>query len=320
MPSQQLIDCLNQVLADLYAEYISLRQRHWHLRGITFRDVHLFFDEITDEVLGYIDTVGEYVVSFGADAVASIGRINSLYSIPTSPEGTHDPVALLRNGLEATLYLKGKFAAISDCAEECNEYGVTNSAQDIITHLDKFIYKYQAFLQSTDVVEVYKAYRSTSSYTSNRESVYLDDGTSITFETTESIYIDEPVDVMIAKMNDDQHLVFGWANVSITEDGDIPLDWQGDVTAPQVLEKAAYQYVLKNKGTGEMHQGDTVGYLVESVMMTKQKMAAMGIPEGVVPEGWWIGFYVPDDEVVAKIKNGTYKMFSIQGKAKRLKV
>jgi hypothetical protein len=121
-------------------------------------------------------------------------------------------------------------------------------------------------------------------------------------------------------MNDDQHLVFGWANVSIDADGDIPLDWQGDITSPQVLEKAAYKFVLKNKGTGEMHKGESVGYLIESVMMTKQKMEAMGIPEGVVPEGWWTGFYVPDDEVVAKIKDGTYKMFSIQGKAKKLKV
>lgn len=164
------------------------------------------------------------------------------------------------------------------------------------------------------------AFRSTTINNSKSESVYLDDGTSITYRTEESIYIDEPIDVDIAKMNDDQHLVFGWANVSIDENGDIPLDWQGDITAPGILEKAAYQYVLKNKGTGEMHQGETVGYLVESVMMTKQKMSAMGIPEGTVPEGWWIGFYVPDDEVVAKIKDGTYKMFSIQGKAKRIKL
>jgi hypothetical protein len=134
------------------------------------------------------------------------------------------------------------------------------------------------------------------------------------------VYIDEPFEVDIAKMDEEQHLVFGWANVSIDENGDVPLDWQGDITSPQVLEKAAYKYVLKNKGTGEMHQGESVGYLVESVMMTKQKMASMGIPEGVVPEGWWVGFFVPDDDVVAKIKDGSYKMFSIQGKAKKLKL
>lgn len=163
-------------------------------------------------------------------------------------------------------------------------------------------------------------YRSRSYRTIENESVYLNDGTSISVETVESIYIDEPFNIDIAKMNDDQHLVFGWANISITEDGDIPLDWQGDITSPEVLEKAAYQYVLKYRTTGEMHQGEAVGYMVESVMFTKQKMEAMGIPEGVVPEGWWIGFYIPDDDVVAKVKSGEYKMFSIQGKAKKLKL
>jgi hypothetical protein len=164
-------------------------------------------------------------------------------------------------------------------------------------------------------------YKTTNIRNSVTESVYLEDGTYVSIDRSESIYIDEPItEVDIAKMSDDQHLVFGWANVSINTDGSVPLDWQGDITSPQVLEKAAYQYVLKNKGTGEMHQGDTVGYLVESVMFTKQKCEAMGIPEGVVPDGWWIGFYVPDDEVVAKIKDGTYNMFSIQGKAKKLKV
>ena len=60
--------------------------------------------------------------------------------------------------------------------------------------------------------------------------------------------------------------------------------------------------------------------LVESVIFTKEKMQAMGIPEGIVPEGWWIGFYVKDDNAWKKIKNGTYKMFSIEGKAVRVPI
>jgi len=157
-------------------------------------------------------------------------------------------------------------------------------------------------------------------YNSNRESIYLDDGTTVTRECTESIYLEEPIDVIIAKMNSDQHLVFGWANVSIKADGEIPLDWQGDITAPDVLEKAAYQYVLKYRTTGEMHKGESVGYMVESCMFTKQKMQAIGIPEGIVPEGWWIGFFIPDDEIVAKVKSGEYKMFSIQGLARKIEI
>lgn len=161
-----------------------------------------------------------------------------------------------------------------------------------------------------------KGYKSTRMSTDT--SVYLDDGTYIS--TCESVYIEEPIEIDVFKAKSDEHLVFGWANISIDENGNVPLDWDGDITSPEVLEKAAYNFVLKHRTTGEMHQGESVGYMVESVMFTKQKMESMGIPEGVVPEGWWIGFYVPDDEVVAKIKSGDYKMFSIQGKAKKLKL
>jgi hypothetical protein len=60
--------------------------------------------------------------------------------------------------------------------------------------------------------------------------------------------------------------------------------------------------------------------MVESCVFTKEKMQAMGIPEGIVPEGWWIGFYVEDDEAWEKVKDGTYQMFSIEGQGIREEV
>ena len=49
-------------------------------------------------------------------------------------------------------------------------------------------------------------------------------------------------------------------------------------------------------------------------------MKAMGIPEGILPVGWWIGFKVTDPEVWEKVKDGTYSMFSIEGEAVREEV
>jgi len=57
---------------------------------------------------------------------------------------------------------------------------------------------------------------------------------------------------------------------------------------------------------------------VESCVFTEEKQKAMGLLPGALPVGWWIGFHVDDDEAWEKIKNGTYKMFSIEGKAVRV--
>lgn len=112
-------------------------------------------------------------------------------------------------------------------------------------------------------------------------------------------------------------LVSGWANVSKNTDGNYALDWQGDVIDPSDLEDAAIQFMKDYRDSGINHEGGSVGVVVESIVMTKDKQAAMGIPEGTVPEGWFITVQLQDEEVINKVKSGEFKMFSIQGTAER---
>lgn len=123
----------------------------------------------------------------------------------------------------------------------------------------------------------------------------------------------------IAKTDEAERLVFGFANVSIAKDGGEIVDLQGDIIEPAELEKAAYGFVLKFRETGEMHQGDAVGKLVESMVFTPDKLEALGIAKDALPCRWWVGFQLTP-EAFAKVKDGTYQMFSIQGRAEREEV
>lgn len=126
----------------------------------------------------------------------------------------------------------------------------------------------------------------------------------------------------IKKADEEQRLVFGWASVAVRVDGSQIIDHQGDVWEPEDLEEAAYQYVLHFRDAGEEHIPGLrkKAKLVESVVFTKEKMAAIGIPEGTVPEGWWIGFKVHDEATWEKIKSGQYSMFSIEGTGMRQEI
>lgn len=124
----------------------------------------------------------------------------------------------------------------------------------------------------------------------------------------------------IQKSEDDKRLAFGWASIAIDENGDQLVDWQEDMIDPEELEKAAYNFVRLYRVGGEMHERGDCATLVESVVFTEEKMIAMGIPEGTLPVGWWIGFLVTDDDVWEKVKDGTYTMFSIEGEAERVEV
>ena len=119
----------------------------------------------------------------------------------------------------------------------------------------------------------------------------------------------------VQKSSDDKRLAFGWASISQDESGKELVDLSEDVIDPETLENAAYEFVRLYREGGEMHERGDCAVLVESVVFTKEKMAAMGIPDGTLPTGWWIGFYVTDDEVWEKVKSGEYPMFSIEGTA-----
>ena len=113
----------------------------------------------------------------------------------------------------------------------------------------------------------------------------------------------------IKKSDDEKMQAFGWANISITADGEVLEDLQHDIIEPEELEQAAYKFV------------DLINLIaMKFYPLTKEKMEAMGIPEGTLPTGWWIGFQVTDADVWEKVKDGTYSMFSIEGEAKRVEV
>lgn len=161
-------------------------------------------------------------------------------------------------------------------------------------------------------------------------TVYRDDGGVSRMRDVHSVYLSDEnvvdeqcqVDVMlkVAKAVSDEGLVSGWANVAVNADGSLPLDWQDDIIQPQMLEKAAINFMQEYRDSGTMHEGASIGTVVESIVFTKDKQACLGIPEGVLPEGWFITVKVHDPEAFEKVKNGTFKMFSIQGHAKRVKL
>ena len=124
-------------------------------------------------------------------------------------------------------------------------------------------------------------------------------------------------DARFAKLDDDRRLAFGWAYVA-DDDGNVVIDHSGDFVdkiALPTLEDSVYEYVLKSREADEMHQTFTgIAQIVESVMLTPDKLQAMGLKGGRT--GWWVGFKIQNDAVWEKVKNGTYSAFSIRGRGR----
>src|SRR3954470_18525392 len=119
----------------------------------------------------------------------------------------------------------------------------------------------------------------------------------------------------LAKIDEAQKQVFGFANVAVKRDGEAMVDLQADEIPSDVLEKAAYDFVLRFRECGEMHEAECAkGALIESVMITAEKLEAWGLKRDAVAPRWWVGFQL-DADTFRKVATGQYRMFSIQGRA-----
>lgn len=110
------------------------------------------------------------------------------------------------------------------------------------------------------------------------------------------------------------------------QDGQLTVDLQDDVIEPHELEKAAHEFALDSREANAMHAGPAIGMLIESVVLTPEKLQAMFCDlldeetlekvTKAVGVRWWTGFQL-DEETFAKVTDGTYRGFSIEGTAER---
>ena len=125
------------------------------------------------------------------------------------------------------------------------------------------------------------------------------------------------IDATITKVSEDQRIVYGWASV-IEKDGSMVVDSQGDVITEGDLISAAHDFMLDARAAKAMHTGAHIGSVVESVVLTKDLQAALGIDLGKV--GWLIAMKIESQEVWGAIKDGTFKSFSIGGRGQRVEL
>lgn len=195
------------------------------------------------------------------------------------------------------------YAANQDLPKRVRE-AMPNKAQSIFREVFNNVIEDEGATEATAFAQAYGAVEN-AGYHQNTEGNWVkksDDSWSLDFD--------------IKKVDGDQQLVFGWLSIAIDKNGNIIEDADHDIIEENELEKAAYNHVLKFRKAGEVHE-EIIGDLVESMVFTKEKQQALGLPSGTVPVGWWVGYKLNKSEAWEKVKTGEYSSFSIGGKGRR---
>src|SRR5213594_2145149 len=81
----QVIDLLNQRLADAIDLQLQSKQAHWNVKGPQFIALHKLFDEIYDAVQEYVDLLAERVVQLGGVAEGTGAVVAERSELPEYP-------------------------------------------------------------------------------------------------------------------------------------------------------------------------------------------------------------------------------------------
>lgn len=88
-------------------------------------------------------------------------------------------------------------------------------------------------------------------------------------------------------------------------------DTQGEHVPEDVLDAAAIEFMKAGAAGKVMHGGEVVGTIVESIVLTTEKAAALGITTDRT--GWIVSWAPASAEVRKRFTSGELKAFSIGG-------
>ncbi|MEO8451018.1 MAG: DNA starvation/stationary phase protection protein Dps [Gemmatimonadota bacterium] len=141
---REIVDLLNQRLADSIDLQTQCKQAHWNVKGPNFIALHKLFDEVNSAVEEYIDLLAERIVQLGgqADGTARIvAQRTTLLDYPLTLHSGEEHVAALSDVL-------GQFGRSARIGIE--EAGALEDAgtADILTEISRGIDKWLWFVEA----------------------------------------------------------------------------------------------------------------------------------------------------------------------------
>lgn len=82
---RELVDMLNQQLADIITLHSQTKQAHWNIKGERFFQLHELYDELAADIFGYIDDTAERVTALGGTALGTTELAANATTLPAYP-------------------------------------------------------------------------------------------------------------------------------------------------------------------------------------------------------------------------------------------
>jgi starvation-inducible DNA-binding protein len=140
----QVIELLNQRLADAIDLQAQAKQAHWNVKGPHFIALHTLFDDVYGAVEGYVDLLAERVVQLGGIAEGTLRTVMKRSTLPEHPPA----ISTGSEHVHALARALGTFGRhVRRAISETADWGDQDSA-DICTEISRGTDKWLWFVEA----------------------------------------------------------------------------------------------------------------------------------------------------------------------------
>lgn len=143
--SIQLVAELNTLLANFQVYYQNVRGLHWNIKGKSFFELHVKFEELYTDAQEKVDLIAERILTLQGTPLHTFDDYIKLATVSIGKDISNDEkaVALVVDSFAELLKIERAILAISD---DANDEGTNSMMSDFIAEQEKTMWMLNAWL------------------------------------------------------------------------------------------------------------------------------------------------------------------------------
>jgi starvation-inducible DNA-binding protein len=134
---KQMVDGLNQILADTIMLTSMYKKHHWQVSGHTFYQLHLLFDKHYEEQSALVDTIAERVQILGGVTNGMPAAVARITKVESPPDGVEEVPVQISRLLEAHELILNESRELAGQADEAGDDGTNDMLISDVVRLNE---------------------------------------------------------------------------------------------------------------------------------------------------------------------------------------
>ena len=144
---EQLVDLLNQHLADTFDLMSQTKQAHWNVKGRDFYQLHELFDALAANLAGHVDSLAERATALGGTAMGTARMAAESSRLPEYPSDIAESMQHVECLTERYAALAANLRQAIDQSGELDDQTTADLFTEISRDVDKHLWFLEAHLQ-----------------------------------------------------------------------------------------------------------------------------------------------------------------------------